>query len=66
LALARALLSQPVLLILDEATSALDRDSELKIRDALVNLDGKLTIIIIAHNEITIEHIAQRIHLMRV
>lgn len=61
LALARALLSAPSVLILDEATSALDRENELKIRDALVNLDGKLTIFIIAHNETTIEHVAQRI-----
>lgn len=63
LALARALLSKPEVLILDEATSALDRDNELKIRDALVNLDGKLTIFIIAHNETTIEHVTQRIQL---
>jgi len=63
LALARALLSKPDILILDEATSALDRGNELKIRDALINLDGKLTIIIIAHNETTIEHVTQRIKL---
>lgn len=63
LALARALLSKPEVLILDEATSALDRSNEIKIRDALVNLDGKLTIIIIAHNETTIEHVTQRLQL---
>ncbi len=63
LALARALLSGPSLLILDEATSALDRDNELNIRDALINLDGKLTIIIIAHDETTIEHVSHRIRL---
>lgn len=63
LALARALLSNPDILILDEATSALDRVNELKIRDALINLEGKLTIIIIAHNETTIEHVAQRIRI---
>ena len=62
LALARALLSDPDILILDEATSALDRDNELKIRDALINLEGKLTMFIIAHNETTIEHVAQRIN----
>lgn len=61
LALARALLSKPDLLILDEATSALDYDSEIKIRDALIKLNGKLTIIIITHNETTIEHVSQRI-----
>ena len=63
LALARALLSQPKILILDEATSALDRDNELKIRDALVRLDGHLTIFIIAHNETTIEHVSKRIEM---
>ncbi len=63
LTLARALLSRPDLLILDEATSALDQESELKIKDALSNLDGHMTIIIIAHNETTIEHVSQRITL---
>ncbi len=63
LALARALLSKPCLLILDEATSALDRNNELKIRDALVNLDGKLTIVVIAHNDTTIEHVSAKIAL---
>lgn len=65
LALARALLSKPQVLILDEATSALDRDNEMKIRDALVRLDGQLTIFIIAHNETTIEHVSQRIEMKR-
>lgn len=61
LALARALLTNPEVLILDEATSALDKINELKVRDALVNLKGKQTIIIIAHNEATIEHVSHRI-----
>ena len=63
LSLARALLAEPDILILDEATSALDRDNELKVRDALINLKGKLTIIIIAHNETTIEHVTNRVEL---
>lgn len=63
IALARALLSKPKVLILDEATSALDRHNELKIRDALVQLNGQLTIIVIAHNDTTIEHIDKRIML---
>jgi len=63
LALARALLSKPQLLILDEATSALDRENELHIRDALIKLQGTLTILIIAHNETTIDHVEQRIEL---
>ena len=63
LALARALLSRPQLLILDEATSALDHENEQKIQQALQHMDGKLTIIIIAHRETSIQHVKQRIEL---
>jgi len=63
LALARALLSNPQLLILDEATSALDSDNEKKIKQALDRLQGKLTIVIIAHRETTIEHVDHIIRL---
>jgi len=63
LALARALLSRPQLLILDEATSALDHKNERKIQQALQHMDGKLTIIIIAHRETSIQHVKQRIEL---
>ena len=63
LALARALLAEPQLLILDEATSALDYENEQNIQEALKQLHGKLTIIIIAHRETTIAHADQRIHL---
>jgi len=63
LALARALLSKPRLLILDEATSALDRENQRRIRDALVGLDGKLSMVIIAHDEMTIAHVRHRLDL---
>jgi len=56
IALARALLKGPDLLILDEATSALDQKNEAHIRDALNKLHGSMTIIIIAHRPSTIEH----------
>jgi ATP-binding cassette subfamily C protein len=49
LALARALLRQPALLILDEATSALDTENERRIRDAIVALHGRVTILLITH-----------------
>lgn len=49
LGIARALYRNPELLILDEATSALDDQTEKAFIDALDNLKGKLTIIIIAH-----------------
>jgi ATP-binding cassette, subfamily C, bacterial len=62
LALARALLAKPQLLILDEATSALDHDNEKQIHQALESLHGKLTIII-AYRETTIATADQRIKL---
>lgn len=49
LALARAILMKPRILILDEATSALDQDNELKIQQAIANLHGQLTMIVISH-----------------
>ena len=56
IALARALVTQPDVLILDEATSSLDQKNESRIRDAITKLHGQLTIIIIAHRHSTIEH----------
>jgi ATP-binding cassette subfamily C protein len=49
IALARALLRQPSLLILDEATSALDAENESRIFDAIHRLHGSTTIVIITH-----------------
>lgn len=54
LALARAMLRQPALLILDEATSALDSESERFIRDAIEELKTRCTLLIIAHRFTTI------------
>ncbi|QIP13927.1 ABC transporter ATP-binding protein [Spirosoma aureum] len=51
IALARALLRNPKILILDEATNALDISNELIIKKAIDNLKGKMTILIIAHNQ---------------
>ena len=50
IALARALLRRPAMLLLDEATNALDPESERKILDALNRLHGELTIVMIAHH----------------
>lgn len=55
LALARALLRNPRLLLLDEATSALDTENEQRILDAIQSLQDKLTIVIIAHRQSTIQ-----------
>lgn len=49
IALARALLMKPQLLILDEATSSLDVENEKRIQESIESLHGNLTIVIIAH-----------------
>lgn len=59
IALARALLRQPSLLILDEATSALDAGNEAAIGKALTKLHGRLTIVIIGHRTGTLRHADQ-------
>jgi ATP-binding cassette subfamily C protein len=49
LALARALLRNPRLLILDEATSALDSENERRVLDAIERLRGSVTTVLITH-----------------
>lgn len=49
LALARALMGTPGLLILDEAASALDAETDASVTEALKLLKGKVTMIIISH-----------------
>ena len=53
--LARALYTEPKLLIMDEATSALDADSENEINKALDKMRGKVTVILIAHRLNTVQ-----------
>ena len=53
--IARALFTDPEIIILDEATSALDNETEAAIMDAINALHGKKTLIIIAHRLTTIE-----------
>ena len=65
LAIARALVKKAPILVMDEATSSLDAVSEGKIKDAICELHGKLTQIIVAHRFTTIEHADKIIYLER-
>jgi ATP-binding cassette, subfamily B, bacterial MsbA len=56
LAIARAILRDPPLLILDEATSALDTESERIVQLALANLMKNRTTLVIAHRLSTIQN----------
>jgi subfamily B ATP-binding cassette protein MsbA len=56
LCIARAVLSNPPLMLLDEATSALDTESEKLVQDALNNLMKNRTSLIIAHRLSTIQN----------
>jgi ATP-binding cassette, subfamily C, bacterial len=55
-ALARALLRKPTLLILDEATNSLDVENEKRILDAIDQLKGSTTVLLIAHRASAVQH----------
>jgi len=63
LAIARALLRDPEILILDEATAALDAEAEREVQEALVRLCAGRTVLVIAHRLSTIAR-ADRIVVM--
>lgn len=54
LAIARALLMKTEIILFDEATSALDNETQSKIQNAIENLKGEYTILIVAHRLSTV------------
>jgi ATP-binding cassette subfamily C protein len=56
IAIARALLRKPALLILDEATNALDPDTERRLLQALMQNRNGMTILAISHRPAILEH----------
>ena len=54
IAIARALLMKTEIILFDEATSALDNETQSKIQEAIDNLKGKYTILIVAHRLSTV------------
>ena len=63
IAIARAVLANPRVVILDDATSAVDPTKEHEIRDALTDVMGRRTTIVIAHRPATVA-LADRVVLL--
>ena len=63
IAIARALIRQPEILIFDEVTNHLDYTSRLKMRDLIVSLRGKVTVLLVSHDPELIALCDQEINL---
>ncbi len=66
LGIARALYKQPQVIFMDEATSALDKETEKAVNEAIKDLNGKMTMVIIAHRESAVANCDQIINSTRV
>ncbi len=65
LALARALVRQPKLLILDEATANLDEVTEARLKDTLATMKGAMTICLVTHRKTLLEIADEIVYLQR-
>jgi ABC-type multidrug transport system fused ATPase/permease subunit len=63
--IARALYSDPEILVLDEATSALDNETEAKIMDEIYEASEGKTLLVIAHRLSTISRCSKTIKLSK-
>ncbi|NRA07484.1 MAG: ABC transporter ATP-binding protein, partial [Myxococcales bacterium] len=61
IAIARALVHQPDLLILDEATAALDTRTEMEVWRTIAQLRGRTTVVAISHQP-ALASVADRIY----
>jgi len=59
LGVARALYTDPLVLVMDEATSALDTSTEAAVTTAIRELAGEVSVIVVAHRLATIRHSEQ-------
>lgn len=56
LAIARALLKNPSIILFDESTSSLDNIAQAKVKQSIDNIQGKSTVVIVAHRLSTIKN----------
>ena len=56
LGIARALITEPKILVMDESTSSLDGETENNLTNAIISLKGKTTLILIAHRLSTVRN----------
>jgi ABC-type multidrug transport system fused ATPase/permease subunit len=63
LGIARSLFTSPRLIVLDEATSALDGQTEAQVAEAISELSGLATVLVVAHRLSTIRNVDQVIYM---